>query len=64
MTLLEHFKDPNFWHIFTKECMTALGIVLILVVIFWLLDKLQKNKKLDLTARLADQKLWKERFKK
>ena len=64
MTLIEHFKDPNFWHIFTKECMTALGIVLILVVIFWLLDKLQKNKKLDLTARLADQKLWKERFKK
>ena len=64
MTLLEHFKDPNFWHIFTKECMTALGIVLILVVIFWLLDKLQKNKKLDLTARLADQKLWKERVKK
>ena len=64
MTLLEHFKDPNFWHIFRKECMTALGIVLILVVIFWLLDKLQKNKKLDLTARLADQKLWKERFKK
>ena len=64
MTLLEHFKDPNFWHIFTKECMTALGIVLILVVIFWLLDKLQKKKKLDQTARLADQKLWKERFKK
>ena len=64
MSLIDHFKDPNFWHIFTKECMTALGIVLILVVIFWLLDKLQKNKKLDLTARLADQKLWKERFKK
>jgi uncharacterized membrane protein len=64
MTLLEHFKDPNFWDIFTKECMTALGIVLILVVIFWLLDKLQKNKKHDLTARLSDQKLWKERFKK
>ena len=64
MTLIEHLKDPNFWHIFTKECMTALGIVLILVVIFWLLDKLQKNKKLDLTARLSDQKLWKERFKK
>ena len=61
---MDFLTDPNFWHIFTKECMTALGIVLILVVIFWLLDKLQKNKKLDLTARLSDQKLWKERFKK
>ena len=63
MSLIDHFKDPNFWHIFTKECMTALGIVLILVVIFWLLDKLQ-NKKHDLTSRLADQELWQKRFKK
>ena len=63
MTLLEHFKDPNFWHIFTKEYMTALGIVLILVVIFWLLDKLQ-NKKPDLTTRLNAQELWQKRFKK
>ena len=64
MTLLDHFKDPNFWHIFTKECMTALGIVLILVVIFWLLDKLQKNKKPDLTTKLNAQETWMERFKK
>ena len=63
MTLIEHLKDPNFWHIFTKECKTALGIVLILVVIFWLLDKLQ-NKKPDLTTRLNAQELWQKRFKK
>ena len=62
MTLLDHFKDPNFWHIFTKECMPALGIVLILVVIFWLLDKIKSKP--DLTQRLADQELWQKRFKK
>ena len=64
MTLLEHFKNPNFWDIFFKDLMIGLFLVAILVVIFWLLDKLQKNKKPDLTARLSDQKLWKERFKK
>ena len=64
MTLLDHFKDPNFWDIFFKDLMIGLFLVAILVVIFWLLDKLQKNKKHDLTSRLADQKLWKERFKK
>jgi len=64
MTLLEHFKDPNFWDIFFELAAWALLGVLILVVIFWLLDKLQKNKKPDLTARLADQELWQKRFKK
>jgi hypothetical protein len=64
MTLLDHFKDPNFWDIFFKDLIIGLFLVAILVVIFWLLDKLQKNKKPDLTARLSDQKLWKERFKK
>ena len=64
MTLLDHFKDPNFWDIFFKDLMIGLFLVAILVVIFWLLDKLQKNKKPDLTARLADQELWQKRFKK
>ena len=64
MSLIDHFKDPNFWDIFFKDLMIGLFLVAILVVIFWLLDKLQKNKKHDLTARLSDQKLWKKRFKK
>ena len=59
---MDFLTDPNFWHIFTKECMTALGIVLILVVIFWLLDKIKSKP--DLTQRLADQELWQKRFKK
>jgi len=63
MTLLDHFKDPNFWDIFFFDLSIGLGLVAILVVIFWLLDKLQ-NKKPDLTVRLSDQNLWKERFKK
>ena len=64
MTLIEHFKDPNFWSIFFELIAWALLGVLILVVIFWLLDKLQKNKKPDLTSRLVDQELWQKRFKK
>ena len=63
MTLLDHLTDPNFWDIFFKDLMIGLFLVAILVVIFWLLDKLQ-NKKPDLTSRLSDQRLWKERFKK
>ena len=63
MTLIEHFKDPNFWDIFFFDLSIGLGLVAILVVIFWLLDKLQ-NKKPDLTSRLSDQKLWQKRFKK
>ena len=63
MTLLEHFKDPNFWDIFFKDLMIGLFLVAILVVIFWLLDKLQ-NKKPDLTTRLNAQETWMKRFKK
>ena len=63
MTLLDHFKDPNFWSIFFELAAWALLGVLILVVIFWLLDKLQ-NKKPDLTTRLNAQETWMERFKK
>ena len=62
MTLLEHFKDPNFWDIFFKDLMIGLFLVAILVVIFWLLNKIKSKP--DLTQRLADQELWKERFKK
>ena len=63
MTLLDHFKDPNFWDIFFKDLMIGLFLVAILVVIFWLLDKMQ-NKKPDLTTRLNAQELWQKRFKK
>ena len=63
MTLIEHLKDPNFWDIFFKDLMIGLFLVAILVVIFWLLDKLQ-NKKPDLTTRLNAQELWQKRFKK
>ena len=63
MTLLEHFKDTNFWDIFFFDLSVGLGLVAILVVIFWLLDKLQ-NKKPDLTTRLNAQELWQKRFKK
>ena len=63
MTLLDHFKDPNFWDIFFFDLSIGLGLVAILVVIFWLLDKLQ-NKKPDLTTRLNAQELWQKRFKK
>jgi len=63
MTLLDHLKDPNFWDIFFKDLMIGLFLVAILVVIFWLLDKLQ-NKKPDLTTRLNAQELWQKRFKK
>ena len=63
MSLIDHFKDPNFWDIFFKDLMIGLFLVAILVVIFWLLDKLQ-NKKPDLTTRLNAQETWMERFKK
>ena len=63
MSLIDHFKDPNFWSIFFELVAWALLGVLILVVIFWLLDKLQ-NKKPDLTTRLNAQELWQKRFKK
>ena len=62
MTLLDHFKDPNFWGIFFELVAWALLGVLILVVIFWLLDKIKSKP--DLTQRLADQELWHRRFKK
>ena len=63
MTLIDHLKDPNFWDIFFKDLMIGLFLVAILVVIFWLLDKLQ-NKKPDLTTRLNAQELWQKRFRK
>ena len=63
MTLLDHFKDSNFWDIFFFDLSIGLGLVAILVAIFWLLDKLQ-NKKPDLTTRLNAQEQWQKRFKK
>ena len=62
MNLIEHFKDPNFWHIFTAEMMKALIFVFFIVVVFWLLDKIKSKP--DLTTRLAEQEQWLKRFKK
>ena len=59
MTLLDHLKDPNFWHIFTAEMMKALIFVGFLVVVFWLLDKIKSKP--DLTTRLAEQEIWRKK---
>jgi hypothetical protein len=48
--------------IFFFDLSVALGLVAILVVIFWLLDKIKSKP--DLTQQLADQELWQKRFKK
>ena len=61
--MFENFLKFEWLDLFFKDLAIGLGLVAILVVIFWLLDKLQ-NKKPDLTARLADQELWQKRFKK
>ena len=59
MTLLDHLKDPNFWHIFTGEIMKALIFVGFLVVVFWLIDKIKSKP--DLTTRLAEQEIWRKK---
>ena len=59
MSLIEHFKDPNFWDIFFKDLMIGLFLVAILVVIFWLLDKIKSKP--DLTTRLAKQEQWRRK---
>ena len=63
MNLFENFFKFEWLDIFFELAAWALLGVLILVVIFWLLDKLQ-NKKPDLTTRLNAQELWQKRFKK
>jgi len=63
MNLFENFFKFEWLDIFFFDLSVALGLVAILVVIFWLLDKLQ-NKKPDLTTRLNAQELWQKRFKK
>jgi ABC-type protease/lipase transport system fused ATPase/permease subunit len=63
MTLLEHFKDPNFWQIFFELSAWALVGILILVAIFWVNDKIEK-KSLSLTEKLNAQEQWQKRFKK
>ena len=63
MNLFENFFKFEWLDIFFKDLSIGLGLVAILVVIFWLLDKLQ-NKKPDLTTRLNAQELWQKRFKK
>ena len=64
MTLIEHFKDPNFWHLFTGEIMKALIFVGFLVVVFWIAEKIHNRKTKDLTSKLAEQEQWQKRFKK
>jgi hypothetical protein len=59
MSLLEHLKDPNFWDIFFKDLMIGLFLVAILVVIFWLLDKIKPKP--DLTQRLAEEEQWRKK---
>ena len=59
MTLLEHFKDPNFWDILFKDLAICLGAVGFFVVVFWLLDKIKSKP--DLTQRLAEQEIWRKK---
>mgnify|MGYP003148432473 FL=1 len=61
--MFENFFKFEWLDIFFFDLSIGLGLVAILVVIFWLLDKLQ-NKKPDLTTRLNAQELWQKRFKK
>ena len=61
--MFENFFKFEWLDIFFFDLSVALGLVAILVVIFWLLDKLQ-NKKPDLTTRLNAQETWMKRFKK
>ena len=67
MTLLEHFKDPNFWDILFKDLAIALLLIAIFVSLAWVVSSIAEmiakrlNKK-DLTTRLAEQE--QRRFKK
>jgi hypothetical protein len=62
MNLFENFFKFEWLDIFFKDLSVGLGLVAILVVIFWLLDKIQSKP--DLTTRLAKQEQWQKRFKK
>ena len=63
MTLLEHLTDTHFWSIFFELAAWALLMVAILVVIFWINDKIEK-KSLTLTEKLNAQETWMKRFRK
>ena len=65
MTLLDHFKDPNFWDILFKDLAIALLLIAIFVSLAWVVSSVaemlaKRLDKKDLTAKLAEQK----RFKK
>ena len=65
MTLLDHFKDPNFWDILFKDLAIALLLIAIFVSLAWVVSSIaemlaKRLDKKDLTAKLAEQK----RFKK
>ena len=63
MNLFENFFKFEWLDIFFELAAWALLGVLILVVIFWVNDKIEK-KSLSLTEKLNAQELWQKRFKK
>ena len=60
--MFENFFKFEWLDLFFKDLAIGLGLAAILVVIFWLLNKIKSKP--DLTQRLADQELWQKRFKK
>ena len=60
--MFENFFKFEWLDLFFKDLAVGLGLVAILVVIFWLLDKIKSKP--DLTTRLAKQEQWQKRFKK
>ena len=62
MNLFENFFKFEWLDLFFKDLSIGLGLVAILVVIFWLLDKIKSKP--DLTTRLAEQEQWQKRLKK
>jgi len=60
--MFENFFKFEWLDLFFKDLAIGLGLVAILVVIFWLLDKIKTKP--DLTQRLSEQELWQKRFKK
>jgi len=57
--MFENFFKFEWLDIFFKDLMIGLFLVAILVVIFWLLDKIKSKP--DLTQRLAEQEIWRKK---
>ena len=58
--MFENFFKFEWLDIFFFDLSVALGLVAILVVIFWLLDKIKTKPNL-LTTRLAEQEIWRKK---